>query len=29
MLSRTHGEPDLVDGQFHMLKEYLIQAMEC
>jgi TetR/AcrR family transcriptional repressor of nem operon len=29
MLSRTHGESDLVHGQFHMLKEYLRQAVEC
>ena len=27
MLSRTHGESDLVHGQFRMLKEYLKQAV--
>jgi TetR/AcrR family transcriptional repressor of nem operon len=29
MLSRTHGESDLVHGQVRMLKEYLRQAVEC
>ena len=29
MLSRTHGESDLVHGQFRMLKEYLKQTVEC
>jgi hypothetical protein len=28
MLSRTHGESDLVHGQFRMLKEYLTQSFE-
>ena len=28
MLSRTHGEPGLVHGQFRMLKEYLKQSVE-
>ena len=28
MLSRTHGESDLVHGQFRMLKEYLKQSVE-
>ncbi len=28
MLSRTHGDSDLVHGQFRMLKEYLKQAVE-